>query len=508
MTTIEKKPVAKKTTTTKATTKKTEPNKTEKATTKKAKEPEVKPVESEIKVITVDNCFISNFLNNVYSDSALYMNYRSTPSYIDGLKNSGRKCIYTVKKKNLKSEVKVCNFAGSVTDESNYLHGPASMEGTIVTLSKEYCGSNNLPFLKGVGAFGTRFSPQAAATRYIFIKQTDYMNELIKKEDDINLVSQEFEGDEIEPMFYVPTIPMLLVNGAVGIGVGFTSKILNRPLENVITMVENKLNKKPVADKLFTPGWKGFNGKVEQVDSCKWKISGNAEIEGNKVKITELPISWNLQDYLQYLKSLRDKPSDEKKAKKWVKKIEKYNDFSEDDIFSFEIKLTPDEAKKSKDEILDDLGLVEVISENLICIDENNAIREFTSVQDVFDSFYKVKIKYLKKRIISECNRLEEELAYYDELYRFIMEVIKGTINIKLKKAEVEAEMKKKKYVNIDKLISIPLYSITKDKAEEAKKRVDDKKAELELIKKETPENLWKKDIDDLKKVLKKEGKI
>lgn len=478
---------------------------TTKKTTVKKSEPVVEPT---IEVADPNDRTISNFLNNVYSDSALYMNYRSTPSYIDGLKNSGRKCLYTVKKRNLKTEAKVANFAGAVIEESNYLHGNTSMEGTIVTLSQDFCGSNNLPTLKGIGAFGTRFTPEAAASRYIFIKQTDYMDEIFKKEDDANLVNQEFEGDAIEPVFYVPTLPMLLVNGSFGVGVGFKADVLSRSLENVFTMVRNKLSNKKLSDNLFIPSWKGFNGTVKSLGDNKWEIRGNAEVDGNKVTITELPISWDLQAYTQHLKDLRDMPSDEKKRKKWVKKIEKFIDYSEDDIFKFEVRLTPNEASKSKEQILSDLGVVETFTEILTCIDENNAIKEFNTVQEIFDSFYKIKIQYLKKRISSEIKRIENELQYYEELYRFIMEVVKGTINIKLKKADVEATMRKKGYINIDRLISIPLYSVTEDKAEEAKKKLEDKKVELESMKKETPENVWVKDLDELEKALKKVGRL
>ena len=508
----EPKKVAKKTVTAKAETKKVVKKSEEKkaTTTKKqtVKEVEAKKEKVVENAVPMNNREISNFLNNVYSESALYMNYRSTPSFIDGLKNSGRKCLYTIKKRGLKSEVKVANFAGAVIDESNYIHGNVSMEGTMVTLSKDYCGSNNLPITNGVGAFGTRFTHEAAASRYIFIKQTDYMDDIFKKADDANLVSQEFEGDVIEPMFYTPTIPLVLVNGSTGVGNGFKTDILNRSLPNVIKMVRNKLAKKANPDNLFTPSWRGFTGTVTKIDDTKWEICGNAEIVGNKVVITELPISWDLQGYTQHLKSLRDQPIDENKRKRWVKRIEKYVDYSEDDIFRFEVKLTPEEAAKSKESILMDLGIIEVFTEQLNCIGENNEVCEFNSTQEIFEAYYKIKIKYLKKRITSEIARLEKELEYNSELYKFIMEVIKGTINMKLKKVEVEKIMADKGYRNISNLISIPLYSITADKAEEAKMKVENKKKEIEDMKKETPESLWAKDLDELEKTLKKEGRL
>ena len=142
----------------------------------------------------------------------------------------------------------------------------------------------------------------------------------------------------------------------------------------------------------------------------------------------------------------------------------------------------------------------------MTCIDENNAIREFNSVKEIFDEYYKIKIKFLKKRIASEIKRLQGELDYNQEVYNFIMDVNKGNINIKLNKKDVEAKMKELKYKYTDKLIALPIYNLTKDKAAEAKQKVADKKAELEEMKKETPESVWLKDLDELEANLKKEG--
>ena len=113
---------------------------------------------------------ISEFLNEQYNDSCLYMNYRSTPSYIDGLKNSARKIVYTIKKQNIKSQVKVSALGSKIVDSAGYLHGDTSIQGAIITMAQNFCGSNNLPILEPIGSFGTRHIPEAAAPRYIFVK--------------------------------------------------------------------------------------------------------------------------------------------------------------------------------------------------------------------------------------------------------------------------------------------------------------------------------------------------
>ena len=143
-------------------------------------------------------------------------------------------------------------------------------------------------------------------------------------------------------------------------------------------------------------------------------------------------------------------------------------------------------------------------------INENNAVEDgFKDALDVFNAYYDIKLKYMEKRKKSEEKRLENEKIYLAEVVRFIKEVIAGTINLKLKKSVVEADMKKKKYVNIDKLIAMPLYSITSDKAKEMEEKYKAKTEELDnFIKNETPITLWLRDIDELEKELKKEGRL
>lgn len=451
---------------------------------------------------------ITKFLNEEYSNSALYMAYRSLPSYIDGLKNSGRKVIYTIKKRNIKSKLKVSALGSSIIMEAGYLHGDSGIQGSIVTLAKDFCGSNNLPCIKGEGSFGTRLIPEASAPRYIFARMADYSDELFKKSDDENLISQEFEGDEIEPRFYVPTLPVIFLNGPEGIGVGFAADVHARPLENVIKLTRDKLEGKRIKKDLFLPGWKGFKGTVKEIDTNKYEVRGVAVIKGKKVYIDELPISWNLQKYLELLRKLKN--PDPKKLKE-KKRIEKYLDESdpETDTFKFEITLTDEEAALPEETILKDLGLIETITENLALIDENNSVKEFNNVSEVFNDYYELKLKYMEKRKASETKRLKSEKIYLEEVVRFINEVIEGTINMKLKKSVVEADMKKKQYVNIDKLIAMPLYSITADKAKEMEDKLKIKKAELDdFVKNETPKTLWLKDIDALEKELKKEGRL
>lgn len=435
---------------------------------------------------------ITDFLEQDFGTAALYLNYRSTPSLIDGLKNSHRKIVYTMRKLNKKDSIKVSQLAPLVSAETDYLHGEVSLMGAVVTLAQDYTGSNNLPILVPDGNFGTRHVNDASAPRYIFTKPQPYFDSLFKKEDDSNLIVQNFEGAEIEPRFYVPTIPMLLVNGSMGIGMGFTSKILPRSVNNLIKAIELGLDKKKIPDDLFIPSWNGFEGEVIKTGENKWEIKGLASLNKNKLTITELPVSYSLTYYRNILKGLKEKGV-----------INSYKDFSENDKFNFEVTLSDDEVNKDFDKIFDDLKLSSTYTEYVVCLDENNALCEPKDAREIFDHYFKVKIDYLNKRIKSETNRLTKESNDLLEIHNFIQEVIKGSINLKDKRANVEKVLKSKGYKLIDKLLGMPLYSITNEKAEEAKNKYENKLKELEEMKKQTPESLWKEDLKVLKKEIK-----
>src|SRR5574344_2602094 len=132
----------------------------------------------DIDVILYTAMEITKYLNEEYSDSALYMNYRSLPSYIDGLKNSGRKIIFTIKKNHIKGRMKVSALGSEVVKSAGYLHGDASIQGAVVTKAQEYCGANNLPIVKGEGSFGTRLVPEASAPRYIYARPADNFDKI------------------------------------------------------------------------------------------------------------------------------------------------------------------------------------------------------------------------------------------------------------------------------------------------------------------------------------------
>ena len=174
---------------------------------------------------------VQDFFENEYVNQASYDNLRKIASCIDGLKNSSRKVICTTIDKNISENLKISQFSNKAAEYCEYLHGDLSP--VVTNLAKDFSGTNNLPLLFKKGNFGTRLSNEASASRYIFARKSDNLDTLFVKDDNSILVEQYFEGSKIEPKFYVPSLPILLINGSEGISSGFAQKILTRDVKEI-----------------------------------------------------------------------------------------------------------------------------------------------------------------------------------------------------------------------------------------------------------------------------------
>jgi DNA topoisomerase-2 len=146
---------------------------------------------------------------------SIYDNERSIPNLMDGLKISLRKILYAAfKKGGLKTEIKVAQFSGYVSEHSAYHHGEASLNAAIVGMAQNFVGSNNINLLEPNGQFGTRCAAgqDSASERYIFTQLNRLTRLIYRQEDDAVLSYIDDDGQMVEPTYYAPAIPMILVN--------------------------------------------------------------------------------------------------------------------------------------------------------------------------------------------------------------------------------------------------------------------------------------------------------
>lgn len=440
----------------------------------------------------MDEISIKDFLETEYSNSALYNCYRAIASYVDGLKPSARKVVYTIKKRNMTQEMKVSRFASSVAEQSEYLHGESSMQGVIVNLTQDFVGSNNLPLLQPNGNFGSRHIPASSAARYIFTQKSEEFDKMFNKADDAVLISQEFEGAVIEPKYYVPILPLLLVNGSEGMGTGFAQKILPRNPTYLRRAIVEYLGTGEITTSL-TPFYRGFSGRVRKGDKVgSWEIYGKFTVKNTaNLIITELPVGYSLAGYLKVLNKLEED-----------KVINGFEDLSEDDKFLFNIKVPRTFTKLPEPKMYDKLKLIKKVTENYTCMDENNCIRVFESVEDIIKAYVDIRVKYYEQRRLILIQQTKEDIMYLLSTKIFTEGIFSEKIKINnISKKQIETQLKsieglEKKADSYDYLLKMPLYSLTKEKIIQLKAQIKEKKEKHHYYTKATPAQLWEVDLE------------
>ena len=242
----------------------------------------------------------------VNKDLIHFSNYnleRSIPNVMDGLKTSQRKILYSAFKRNLKSEIRVAQFAGYVSEHSGYHHGEASLNDAIIGMAQDFVGSNNIPWLVPQGQFGTRLQggKDSASPRYIHTYLQSYIKDLVPTDDFDCLVYRDDDGILVEPEWYAPILPMLLVNGSRGIGTGYSTFIPSFNPTELKSAITEWLEKGTGLDREFTPWTRGFKGKITKIDKQDYLVEGISKVEGDTITITELPIETWTQDFRETL---------------------------------------------------------------------------------------------------------------------------------------------------------------------------------------------------------------
>jgi DNA topoisomerase-2 len=438
---------------------------------------------------------IGEFFVREYMQYAMYNSYRKIGCYIDGLKPSARKVVYTMRKDNAVGPSKrdrVSNIAPHVAKSTEYMHGEVSLYGVIVGMAVSYPGTNNIPLLYPDGNFGKRFINDYSAPRYIYSYANERFNGLFDKRDDAVLIHQMFEGKVIEPKYYVPTLPLILVNGSEGIGTGHAQIILPRSEKVIKQYITTKLAGKIPRVKL-TPHYNGFNGTITQDETnhCKYLIRGVFKrVNTTKLSITELPIGYELEQYLTVLDKLVED-----------KVIKSYKDLSDNGIFKFDISVTRGfTTTNTDDQIIGHLKLQKSVTENYTCIDENNSVRVFESPTEIIDEYMVHRIKCYQQRKDNLIIDITRDLDIAQNRIKFVKDIIANKVNvIKVTKANIVQQLTTLKYAKVDDsysyLIGMPIYSLTSDTIKELTAKVTEIKTSLKAVKSASTNDMWLADL-------------
>lgn len=440
---------------------------------------------------------VIDFYNQDYVNYGSYDNYRKIANYVDGLKPSARKVLYTSIEINLTQSLKLNRLMSKAAEMGNYLHGEQSMFGVIVGMAQNFIGTNNIPYFTRDGNFGTRFKQEASAARYIETKKEKYLDKFFRPEDECVLDEQIFEGDKIEPKFYLPVIPMLLANGSEGVSTGFAQKILPRNpkhLKEHLLAVLSGQKAKPISS--IAPWYRGFKGKIKKGEKdASWEIYGNIEkLNATTYIINEVPIGYDLNDYKKELDTLEEKGV-----------IRSYTDLSTDDKFKFEVKFQRSTIDGLTDEqLLPMLKLVKKTTENYTCCNEDLSITEFKTVDEIVNAYITVKKKYLVKRKELTLKKLMDDIIINASKYLFIKGIVEGTIKVQnVIYDKVITQLKqvqgiKEKDGSYDYLLNMPMGSLTKEKYEKLKTLINELKDKYKALEKKSIEQIWIDELNEL----------
>ena len=436
---------------------------------------------------------LGNFIHKEIIHFSKYDCDRSIPNLMDGLKVSQRKILFSSFEKNLINEIKVAQFSGYVSEHSGYHHGEASLNGAIVHMAQDFVGSNNINLLMPNGQFGTRLQggKDSASERYIFTRLNTITRFLFKKTDDAILKYLDDDGTSVEPIFYIPIIPLVLVNGAEGIGTGFSTKIPCFNPKVLIQYIRDVITHKD-PNKDLIPYYKGFKGTIEQDNETRFITKGVFTMNKNKIDITELPIgTWN-EDYIVFLEKLVEDGT-----------IKDYKDLSTDKNVNIQIQI-----QNQMDDIEKTLKLTTTLSiSNMNLFNEKEKLTHYEKPHEIIDDFILKRIGYYAKRKDHNIQVLEKELILLQNKYNYIQQVLDGSIDLRKKTTEqIYTILQDLAYVKIDNsynyLIKMTMDSVSIENVETLKKQFETKEKELNIIKKTTIEESWLNELSDLEKII------
>ncbi|KAM3596331.1 uncharacterized protein V6R79_012674 [Siganus canaliculatus] len=468
-------------------------------------------------------------------------NERSIPSLVDGLKPGQRKVLFTCMKRNDKREVKVAQLAGSVAEMSAYHHGEQALMMTIVNLAQNFVGSNNVNILQPLGQFGTRINggKDAASPRYIFTMLSP-LAKLLYPAVDSNLLKFLYDDNQkVEPEWYIPIIPLVLVNGAEGIGTGWACKIPNYDPREIVNNINRMLNHQDPLPML--PSYKNFKGVIHELGQNQYLVSGEVlVIDRNTIEITELPVRTWTQAYKESVLEPMLQGSDKTPAL-----ISDYKEYHTDTTVKFVVRMSEEKLAQAEAAGLHKVFKLQssLTCNSMVLFDHMGCLKRYDSVHDILREFFELRLHYYKLRKDWLVGSLGAEASKLSNQARFVLEKIEGKVSIENKsKRELIRMLVQKGYEsdpvaawtkaqekaleeeeqegnesdssldsgsssgpNFNYILNMPLWCLTKEKVDELLKQRDVKRKELNDLQKKSSEELWKEDlavfIEELDKV-------
>jgi DNA topoisomerase-2 len=488
----------------------------------------------------------TDFVNDELIHFSNADNIRSLPSIMDGLKPSQRKILYCCFKRNLRSEIKVAQLAGYVSEHAAYHHGEASLNSTITSMGQNFVGSNNINLLVPAGQFGSRLQggKDAASPRYIHTHIEPIVDKIFKKEDNTILKYLDDDGYQVEPEFYLPIIPYIAINGCIGIGTGFSTSIPSYNPAHIVSLLRARLTDRidTIEGRQLDPWWFGFKGRISRRNDNTWITHGIYEFndEDNTVVVTELPIGRWANDYKAFLDAAATAEEEAKAVNK--KEERKAKRSGKGDAASVATNSTLEESApksiglESFDSYIQDNKFVLHLSEdvyddykhdtagfekafklttshrttNMCCFDDEGSIKKYNTIGDIIEAFYEPRLAAYSERKRVQLDELNKEIRELSAKQVFIKAILEDRLKLikasdtsivkQLKELELPALSRLDEPDSVDGyeyLLRMRIDRVKATAVEDLMKQVADKTAVHDCLAAKQPSDLWLNDLDD-----------
>jgi DNA topoisomerase-2 len=400
----------------------------------------------------------------------------------------------------------VAQFSGYVSENSCYHHGEASLQASIIGLAQNFVGSNNINLFVPSGQFGTRIhgGKDSASPRYIFTYLNQISRLIYPKEDDCILEFLEDDGIHVEPNYYLPIIPMILVNGCCGVGTGFSTSIPSYKPSDLIDRIESLLNDEESELESLVPWYNKFQGEISLFENNKYVSKGIwKRTSALKLEITELPIGMWTNDYIEFL--------------------EKFIDTSENILKDFQSHHTDDIVKFvltfHKKEVLDEycenvdklLATFKLTSSNLLSqtnmhlFDENMRVTKYADPLDIIRAYYPIRLRGYEKRKEMQLTKMDKDIKLISAKVRFIKDVIDEEViisNTPIEEINLLLDVKGYDRINdtYDYLINLPIRKLTMEEKQSLEDELDKLMKSRDELYNTTSKELWKRELNELRK--------
>ncbi|KAF3607446.1 hypothetical protein DY000_02051147 [Brassica cretica] len=430
------------------------------------------------------------FVNNELVLFTIANLQRSIPTMFDGLKSGERKIIFTAFKIDLTELTPLDVFSSLVSQHSAYHHSRKCISNVIIRMAQDFIGRNNVNLFEPSGQFGTSASggKDAANERYLHTKLKPVAWVLFPKADD-DLLEYNLEyGRKLEPTRYFPIIPLVLLNGAKGIGSGFSTFIPQYNPRDVIANIRRGIKCEEMEP--MVPWYRDFEGEIKKTGEGVYTSYGKChDVNDNTVQISVLPIGLWTDDYKKILHALKANNGDP-----LIEDVSIHNDGSS---MVFNVILSKKHKKEARREgYLKKFKLEKNITTTNMHLLMGGLIKKYHSPEEIIKDFYPHRLELYVKRKGKTALALTSEIVKLQRKIQFLKDVNRGVI---LVVGRLESEIIKELKSGDEKFLEL---SLTMDQCIELEKELAEKNQEVGHLNSSSAESMYEEDLKKFESML------